>query len=104
MTDVLDELRGFCHGKTETVYTRAVDEIERLREAARWIPVGERLPKVGDCVIVRHMRKCGKDGHLAEAVCEAEFYHLSDRMIGFAGQYCDDLKVTHWRPMPDATL
>jgi hypothetical protein len=129
MTDVLDELRGFCHGKTETVYTRAVAEIERLnddravlhrilacvnadverlyaendrlREATRWRSVAEELPSDGDNVIVRHMEKRGEDRHLAEAVCEAEFYRVDDNRFGFAGQYCDALKATHWQPLPD---
>jgi hypothetical protein len=75
----------------------ALDEIERLREAQRWIPVSERLPEL-----------------------DPNFHGLSvDVWIAFNGQMaigfcCQDgsywqrhgnaahLPVTHWMPLPES--
>jgi hypothetical protein len=102
MTDVLDELRGFCHGKTETVYTRAVAEIERLREATRWRSAAEELPAHGQIVIVGFVfRDAGPDGTCIE-VGEAVFDRESGEFTMYSGGCNGPETVTHWmlRPKP----
>ena len=68
----------------------ACDEIARLREERRWVPVGERLPPDNVAVL------CWVDGCGAEmAWREKEQWFLS-----FAGYRISDSTYTHWQPLP----
>lgn len=68
-------------------------ELERVRERERWIPVGERLPKPGEMVLV-----FGHRNHkIAPVVWTAEYRSPNCDHI-----WCDDmtfeyLNVTHWK-------
>lgn len=64
-------------------------ENARLRAAARWIPVGERLPDDNLSVLIY----IEEDNAILEAVyAHGIFWETSD--FGLEG-------VTHWRPLPD---
>lgn len=67
-------------------------EIARLREAERWIPVTERLPKDGERVLIREPW-CQKDW-LEVSTYEAETGFVGDTFTGYHSS------VTHWRPLP----
>jgi hypothetical protein len=62
----------------------AAAEIARLREERRWVPVGERLPDIGESVLGVH---CG---------CVSEFWFTK---LGFETER-GVFKVTHWQPLP----
>ena len=65
-------------------------ELAALREANRWIPVGERLPDEYEDVLVVY----------AESVREAYMVLDSDAGPQWHGNDWVLLNVTHWRPMP----
>jgi len=68
----------------------AHDEITRLREERRWVPVGERLPPDNVAVL------CCGDGIGAEMVwLEHGKWHLS-----FVGTQIGTSTYTHWQPLP----
>lgn len=68
----------------------AADEIARLREERRWVPVGERLPADNVAVL------CCGDGIGAEMVWrENGQWHLS-----WVGTPISDSTYTHWMPLP----
>ena len=60
-------------------------EIERLREAQRWIPVGERLPEAGDGVLVYYD--------------EDAAYGFERGVLSKLGSFFTE-HVTHWMPLP----
>lgn len=65
-------------------------EIEKLKAASRWIPVEERLPGEGDCVLVYN----GSDVELGlyePDTCFCHFWDGTKDMI---------YGVTHWMPLP----
>ena len=97
--DVLDELRGFCNGKAETVYTRAVAEIERLRAAQRWRRLPDEMPAQGQQVIVAH-RYVDHDGRTEWEQCEATAEVWKNR-LEFQSEYGGLLNVEAWMPFPD---
>jgi hypothetical protein len=72
----------------EREYDKAVADLSRLREAERWIPVGERLPEdAGEYLILLD------DGDVWVGT------------MGYIGRklkwmLLDADKVTHWRPLP----
>jgi hypothetical protein len=63
----------------------ACDEIARLREERRWVPVGERLPKPGETVL---MLMDGSDP--VSGWYENGHFHNA----------YDTPYVTHWMPLP----
>lgn len=61
-------------------------ELAELREAARWIPVGERLPEKNDWIL----------GYTsATRSTQASIEKSRGFMLSLRG--CD---ITHWRPLP----
>ena len=70
----------------------AADEIERLRDERRWIPVSERLPADGEWVW------CYGPNRGCEAACISKYWDGwvgTDRKNLVAGAY------THWMPLPE---
>jgi len=82
----------------------AHDEIARLREERRWVPVGERLPELNEanrfcfnCLV------CCTHGNVCEMTYEINTYAKQERnrqprwkwegMISMR-------EVTHWQPLP----
>ena len=68
----------------------ACDEIARLREERRWVPVGERLPEMLQNVLV----------------CSSRGIHFAS--LDSRGQWLDEdenpgKKITHWQPLPPGT-
>ena len=66
------------------------DEIARLREERRWVPVGERLPPDNVAVL------CWVDGCGAEMVWREK----GQWFLSFAGYPISDSTYTHWMPLP----
>jgi hypothetical protein len=69
----------------------ACDEIARLREERRWVPVGERLPEKYQSVIVA----LTPDNKGRVEVCEAVHWKGSDFETDRGNYEC-----SHWMPMP----
>ena len=73
-------------------------EIERLREAQRWIPVGERLPtederRENDTRELKPLLVCMKGTKYPfRAFCDGKFW----------GDGWDKIDVTHWMELPAA--
>lgn len=80
--------------------THAADEIERLREGSRWIPVEERLPEANERVLIF----CPLLE--PEEIIGATFLMASERNGG--AWSCDDglliveTEPSHWMPLPNA--
>ena len=62
-------------------------EIDMLREAARWIPVSERLPEEGVAVIVKY-----ESGYAIAFYKDGVWRRYSNWWID---------GITHWRPLPE---
>jgi hypothetical protein len=67
----------------------AEDIINRAKQ--KWIPVTERLPESGKCVLV-----CSKDGMVAEGSYKA----YEKKWTQFRWNVTDLQNVTHWMPLP----
>jgi len=104
------------------------EEVARLREEARWIPITERPPKSGAHVLLLCETNPSKntyvcDGYYAapkeivggcDAECDTEYDDETDEFYLLEGYYeviknWDDFGsvvigdiVTHWRPLPAA--
>ena len=104
ITDIVTVLRGVAFaaispqaGDSASLLhycvTHAADEIERLREERRWIPVAERLPEEGEPVLWHNP---------ADAFCHAVVGRRDGDDIDWGGDLTINLarSVTHWQPLP----
>jgi hypothetical protein len=102
---MLDILKALAHGvgdmtygdpddadavKAADVVRWAVEEIARLREERRWVPVGERLPADNVAVL------CCGDGVGAEMVWREN----GQWRLSWVGTPISDSTYTHWMPLP----
>jgi len=73
--------------------THAADEIERLREERRWIPVAERLPDEGEMVLWHGP---------GDTFCHAVVGKCDGRSIDWGSDLNMDIAMdfTHWQPLP----
>jgi len=76
------------------------DEIARLREERRWVPVGERLPEIDVPVLVRQQGckyyEIGWREHRPHYIVPETIWTLGDELDkGYPPE-----KITHWMPMP----
>ena len=69
-----------------------LDEIERLQEANRWIPVSERLPEHPNWVIVND-----EAGNVFPAVYKKDEGWTDDLLDTYNEEYP---KIISWRPLP----
>ena len=69
--------------------------IDEQPKVDRWIQVSERLPDLGECVLISIY---GKDVDIASI----EYVHGKNRWLN--NEYCvyDDKDVTAWMPLPEA--
>lgn len=101
MRDALDPDRwvngGECdHPHPDALAMEALDaenkqlraEVERLREARRWIPVLDRVPELGVDVLV--LQRNGQ--------CEVAWRHIVDGEWMSESVFCE---ITHWMPLPE---
>lgn len=82
----------------------AHDEIARLREERRWVPVGEGLPELNEanrfqvrCLV------CCKSGGVCEMTYEINTYAKQERNRQPRWKWqglIDRSEVTHWMPLP----
>ena len=71
----------------------ACDEIARLREERRWVPVGERLPRFGrDVLTVTEPFEDGSRLMEVGSVVKCKW--------SLNGIHGDFPPVTHWQPLP----
>jgi hypothetical protein len=63
-----------------------------INVGGKWIPVTERLPESGKCVLV-----CSKDGMVAEGSYKA----YEKKWTQFRWNVTDLQNVTHWMPLPE---
>ena len=105
ITDIVTVLRGVAFaaispqaGESASLLhycvTHAADEIERLREERRWIPVAERLPEsdnIGNPVPVLVVMPGYGDRTIG--YCDKDEY-------GVRWQCQSMQKPTHWQPLP----
>jgi hypothetical protein len=86
MSDELEQLRQALHDARIENSGQAA-ELERLRDARRWIPVDERLPELGVDVLV--LQRSGE--------CEVAWRRGHD---GNWSAYSALGEITHWMPLP----
>lgn len=83
-----------CHKRhRECLVKRLVEEVDRLREERRWIPVGERLPEEG----VEVLWWCDSDDQ-----DRGVYVGKRDRSLIVWGshEWFIDADFTHWQPLP----
>ena len=86
-------------GQTDAIILQRLAEhaeIERLREAQRWIPVNERLPEDMTEVLALH----------GLCVTTAKYYHYCGLLSKHGWYQIDGMKLgvswaTHWMPLPE---
>jgi len=87
-----DDLRKFANGTSGIQWYRNIaEELLARREADRWIPVSEWLPKFDKNVLV-----ISKNGLQWVAAIDKKLGWL-DNIEGYI-----DNDVTHWRPLPES--
>ena len=93
MTDKLRVLESMATSTGNSVIQWAADEIARLREERRWIPVTERLPDRDRYRSVIVALTPDSRGNVE--VCEAAHYKGSDFETEYGVYEC-----SHWMPLP----
>ena len=81
--------------------SRLLSEIERLKEAQRWIPVSERLPKNNTPVLVTYIGY--NDNKLYSNDTAMWSIEFNDYCGGWRWVLDDSeiiVKITHWMPLP----
>ena len=89
---------------TERLEKRIIEleaELARLREATRWIPVGERLPEIGEendsaDVLIYELDGFIYSGYLHERPDDGDKCWVYDN----SGSGVFDGAITHWCPLP----
>jgi hypothetical protein len=83
----------------ECLVSRLADEIARLREERRWVPVGERLPEIGTDVLAM-----GSEGVFqCRCILCGDSRRWEPLCLDYHGCGCcggGNPNVTHWMPLP----
>ena len=90
--------------RNPTFVAESVQEIARLREERRWVPVGERLPELNEANYFRvYCLVYCKPGGVCEMTYEINTYAKHERhrqprwkRHGMISMW----EVTHWQPLP----
>lgn len=92
MTDIVERIRSlrYVHVPVASqLFEEAAQEIERLRDERRWIPVSERLPEDGQSVLA-----CFEKSGGVGCATFVELYKWFETDRGCFG-------ATHWMPLPE---
>jgi hypothetical protein len=77
-------------------YLEALEEIKRLQQASRWIPVSERLPELDIPVLIVHRDVI--DGNVEILIrLRIDEYQWCDENTDY---WIDTAFITHWQPLP----
>ena len=85
MSDELEQLRQALHDARIENSGQAA-ELERIREARRWIPIAERSPELGVDVMV-----------IDRGELKIAWRHIKD---GEWSSFSALNKISHWMPLP----
>lgn len=81
----------------------AINEIDRLRDERRWIPVEERLPEINDPKPSSRVLAAVEGGRVFELEFGMNVYAKTEKGRAprwkWNGMICP-WKVTHWQPLP----
>lgn len=83
----------YRHDRVQDFEVAEAQELAKLREERRWIPVTERLPESEGCYIVYTARGSGCTAHFYP---ERRFHSGYTREPGWGGKFA----ITHWMPLP----
>ena len=95
IADLENELREERHRHDRYVdfELAEAEELRKLKERSRWIPVTERLPDIGDRCLC-NVKSFAFPGSFYHAILPYDKYGFVE-----GGIYTDD--VTHWMPLPE---
>lgn len=76
--------------------------IKRKEPVMRWIPVSERLPEIGDTVIISGKMKYKGDKDYEEFV-DVAIFEVTQRFETFNDWYegQDEFEIVAWQPLPE---
>ena len=87
-------IRSHVPAAARTALPRLLRELRRLREAARWIPVSERLPELTEYALKtkkKYVLACDAVGRMTVAYCTGARSWHSGHATG---------EIVAWRPLP----
>ena len=76
--------------------------IKALQQEPKWIPVTERLPEIGDTVIISGKMKYKDDKDYEEFV-DVAIFEVTQRFETFNDWYegQDEFEIVAWQPLPE---
>ena len=90
--DAVDEWDGGCNTNRATMICKAIKKIPSVQPQQGWIPCSERLPEVGDEVLVTCADEVG--------IAWLEPYCIRWLSNDFGDAWIDKYKPIAWQPLP----
>lgn len=104
ISDLLTELRDERHRHDRYVdfELAEAEELRKLKEQLRWIPVTERLPDSNKSVLVRCTNTTISGGYVTHiGSCDSGKFWFLRTQPGTASFPVREWQVTHWMPLPE---